>query len=58
MIFDLQLELRNVNIHSIDGTIICIPSDKILIAGETPEVFSYVGRLYQSALSINSNKCG
>jgi glyoxylase-like metal-dependent hydrolase (beta-lactamase superfamily II) len=34
---DLQLELRNINIHSKDGTIIYIPSDKILIAGDTLE---------------------
>ena len=34
---DLQLELRNVNIHTKDGTIIYIPSDKILIAGDTLE---------------------
>jgi glyoxylase-like metal-dependent hydrolase (beta-lactamase superfamily II) len=31
------LELRNINIHSKDGTIINIPSDKILIAGDTLE---------------------
>ena len=34
---DLQLELRNVNIHSKDGTIIYVPSDKILFAGDTLE---------------------
>lgn len=34
---DLQLELRKINIHSTDGTIIYIPSDKILIAGDTLE---------------------
>ena len=34
---DLQLELRKVNIHTKDGTIIYIPSDKILIAGDTLE---------------------
>ena len=34
---DLQLELRKINIHSKDGTIIYIPSDKILIAGDTLE---------------------
>jgi cyclase len=34
---DLQLELLNIDIHSKDGTIIHIPSDKILIAGDTLE---------------------
>jgi len=34
---NLQLELRNENIHSKDGTIIYIPSDKILFAGDTLE---------------------
>lgn len=34
---DLQLELLNIDIHSKDGTIIYIPSDKILIAGDTLE---------------------
>jgi len=34
---DLQLKLRKINIHSKDGTIIFIPSDKILIAGDTLE---------------------
>jgi glyoxylase-like metal-dependent hydrolase (beta-lactamase superfamily II) len=34
---NLKLEIRNVNIHSKDGTIIYIPSDKILIAGDTLE---------------------
>jgi glyoxylase-like metal-dependent hydrolase (beta-lactamase superfamily II) len=34
---DLQLKLLNIDIHSKDGTIIYIPSDKILIAGDTLE---------------------
>lgn len=34
---DLHLELLNIDIHSKDGTIIYIPSDKILIAGDTLE---------------------
>jgi len=34
---DLQLELRKINIHSEDATIIYIPIDKILIAGDTVE---------------------
>ena len=34
---DLQLELLNIDVHSKDGTIIYIPSDKILIAGDTLE---------------------
>ena len=34
---DLQLELLNIDIHSKDGTIIYIPNDKILLAGDTLE---------------------
>jgi cyclase len=34
---DLELELRHTNIHSVDGIIIYIPSDKILLAGDTLE---------------------
>ena len=34
---DLQLELQKINIHSEDATIIYIPTDKILIAGDTVE---------------------
>ena len=34
---DLGLELRQVNIHSQDGTIIHIPEDHILLAGDTLE---------------------
>jgi glyoxylase-like metal-dependent hydrolase (beta-lactamase superfamily II) len=34
---DLELELQKMNIHSRDGTIIYIPSDKIFIAGDTLE---------------------
>jgi glyoxylase-like metal-dependent hydrolase (beta-lactamase superfamily II) len=34
---DLKLELHNINIHSPDSTVILIPSDKILLAGDTVE---------------------
>jgi cyclase len=34
---DIELELRHVNIHSLDGCVICIPKDKILLAGDTLE---------------------
>jgi glyoxylase-like metal-dependent hydrolase (beta-lactamase superfamily II) len=34
---DLELQMQKINIHSRDGTIIYIPSDKILIAGDTLE---------------------
>jgi glyoxylase-like metal-dependent hydrolase (beta-lactamase superfamily II) len=34
---DLELQLQKINIHSRDGTIIYIPGDKILIAGDTLE---------------------
>ncbi|MCF8069138.1 MAG: MBL fold metallo-hydrolase [Desulfobacterales bacterium] len=33
----LLLEIRKINVHSEDGTIIYIPDDKILIAGDTLE---------------------
>lgn len=34
---DLKVELHNMNIHSADGTVVLIPSDKILLAGDTLE---------------------
>ena len=34
---DIKLELRRINIHSIDGCVIYIPQDKILLAGDTLE---------------------
>ena len=34
---DLRLELRRINIHSQDGTIIYIPGDGMLLAGDTLE---------------------
>jgi glyoxylase-like metal-dependent hydrolase (beta-lactamase superfamily II) len=34
---DLRIELHNLNIHSPDGTVVLIPSDKILLAGDTLE---------------------
>jgi cyclase len=34
---DLKIELHNLNIHTPDGTVILIPSDRILLAGDTLE---------------------
>lgn len=34
---DIKVELHNVNIHSPDSTVVLIPSDKILLAGDTLE---------------------
>jgi glyoxylase-like metal-dependent hydrolase (beta-lactamase superfamily II) len=34
---DIKVELHNLNIHSPDSTVIVIPSDKILLAGDTLE---------------------
>jgi len=34
---DLKIELHNVNIHTPDGTVLLIPSDRILLAGDTLE---------------------
>jgi glyoxylase-like metal-dependent hydrolase (beta-lactamase superfamily II) len=34
---DIDLELRRINIHSVDGLVIYIPKDKILLAGDTLE---------------------
>ena len=34
---DLKIELHNFNIHTTDGTVVLIPSDKILLAGDTLE---------------------
>jgi cyclase len=34
---DIKLELRNINIHSIDGCVIYLPKDKLLLAGDTVE---------------------
>ncbi|MGH9253038.1 MAG: MBL fold metallo-hydrolase [Vicinamibacterales bacterium] len=34
---DIKVELHHVNIHSPDSTVILIPSDKILLAGDTLE---------------------
>ena len=34
---DIDLELRRINIHSVDGCVIYIPKDKILLAGDTLE---------------------
>lgn len=34
---DIDLELRRMNIHSVDGLVIYIPKDKILLAGDTLE---------------------
>jgi glyoxylase-like metal-dependent hydrolase (beta-lactamase superfamily II) len=34
---DLKVELHNLNIHTADGTVVLIPSDRILLAGDTLE---------------------
>jgi glyoxylase-like metal-dependent hydrolase (beta-lactamase superfamily II) len=34
---DIKLELRRMNIHSIDSCVIYIPKDKLLLAGDTVE---------------------
>lgn len=34
---DLKIELHNFNIHTPDGTVVLIPSDRILLAGDTLE---------------------
>jgi cyclase len=34
---DIKLELRQINIHSLDQTVILLPKDKILLAGDTLE---------------------
>jgi cyclase len=34
---DIKLELRQINIHSVDQTVILLPKDKILLAGDTLE---------------------
>ncbi len=34
---DLKIELHNVNIHTADGTVVLIPADRILLAGDTLE---------------------
>src|SRR6185437_3458990 len=34
---EIQLELRRMNIHSIDGCVVYLPKDKLLLAGDTLE---------------------
>lgn len=34
---DLKIELHNLNIHTSDGTVVLLPDDKLLLAGDTLE---------------------
>ena len=54
---DIRLELRRMNIHSVDGCVIYLPKDRLLLAGDTVEdTLTYMVEVENLADHIESLK--